>query len=108
MNFDDFNHSELVAIAKFNDIRGISRATPREFIIEAIHVLEDVDIFSSLEINKNDMSRWLQTFWADKFDLQKPPGRPCPSCISCTDLQITACYAENKGDIELWKMKTLI
>jgi len=100
--FDDFNHSELIQIALNNDIRGACRATPRSAIIQHLETFEDIETRNPLIEMRDSMSEFLMEAWEDNLDIQKPPGRPCPECALCTDLQIVACYTANKDQLSLW------
>lgn len=103
--YDDFSHSELIQIALNCDVRGACRATPRHVIIEALRSLTDIEGKNPLLDMRDNMSAFLKEEWEDNLDIQKPPGRPCPECGLCTDLQIVACYASNKDQMALWRPK---
>ena len=102
---DELNHSELIQVAQNCDIQGACRATSREVIIQHLNDFSDIEVRNPLLDMRKSMSGFLKDAWEDNLDIQKPPGRPCPECLLCTDLQIIACYAANKDQIALWRPK---
>jgi hypothetical protein len=100
---NEFNHSELVQIALNCGIRKVGRGTPRKVIIEHLNNFQDIEARDPLLDMREQMSGFLKEVWENNLDIQKPPGRPCPECMMCTDLQIVACYSSNKDQIALWR-----
>jgi len=95
---DELNHTELVALARLNDIPGVSRAVPRELLIEALDRLQPLDIRNPVQGLAIKMSNWLKKWWHRLRDTA--PKATCPDCPGCSDLQVLACYEVSKGQME--------
>jgi hypothetical protein len=102
-SFEDLNDTELVALARFNDIRGAGRAVPRDTLIQALQSYTDIPTHSPLDWLRADMSAWLKDGWKKRsFQLQALSNR-CPNCWASTDLQALACHHSNEEKIRIWK-----
>lgn len=104
INYDEFNTTELLAFAKHKDVRGATRATPREVIIDAIHNNHDVDDDSRLIEMREELSSYLKSFWDTKFQMQARHSS-CPNCETCSDFLLVVCHHANKDGMTLWKKR---
>jgi aminoglycoside phosphotransferase family enzyme len=91
------NHTELVELARFNDIPGASKAASREELIESIHEMKPVETENPIDGLRNRMSKWLKRYW-DVFRSQVT-HEECPECHKCCDLRVIDCYLSNEDQI---------
>lgn len=103
VDYDEFNHSELVSLAHFNDVRGASRAVPREDLINAIERHEDLPQNTVLHRIREEFAAWVKAHWDTQLRMQiKEPGISDEG-VTCSDLQLLAYYMANEEDIQLWR-----
>jgi len=98
IDLNDLNHSELVALARFNGFDYASRAWPREALIEALSAFEDPELNNPLDNKRERLSTWLKSKWA-KIQMQAYKSA-CPECFLCRDSQVLQCYNKNKRHFE--------
>lgn len=103
-DIDDLNQTELVALARRNDITGASRAVPRELLIAAIRSFEDLSFQDPMYKTKDRLSTNFRKYWS-RFRMQVPgkatedinnmkPGE-CPNCYTSSDAQVAYCFVMN-------------
>ena len=93
LDLNDLNHSELVAMARWMDMKA-SRGIPRDVLIHAIENLVGVDYQDSVRVKGEKLSAWLNRYW-EVFQLQVKK-KVCPDCHLCRDAQVLECYELNK------------
>jgi hypothetical protein len=103
VNYDELNHSELVSLANFNDVRGASRAVPREDLIRAIETHTDLPQTTVLHTIREEFAAWVKAHWDTQLRMQiKEPGISDKG-VTCSDLQLLNYYMANEEDIQLWR-----
>ena len=95
---DDLNHTELVVLAKLNDLPEASKAATRGDLIEALSSMQPVRVRSTIPKSAGKMSAWLIKWW-DRFR-DTVPKSCCPKCQGCSDIQVLDCFENNRESME--------
>jgi hypothetical protein len=93
VDLEALNHSELVLLAHWADMRNVSRAIPRDMIITALRTMEPINIPNPADPQRTAMSQWLRRRWSS-VQMQAPKSE-CPECFKCRDIQAIECHANN-------------
>ncbi len=106
LDFDELNHSELVAIARFNEIEAC-RGTPREVIVQHLQELEPIDEQDPYVPIREQLHRWMTYHWntvksavGTKFMPERlvvPEHIPDKGLVS--NLEVLALWAQNEHQI---------
>ena len=94
IDFDEMNHSELVKLAHWVGMKNISRAMPREMIINMLQSLSPAEIPNPIDKMRSAMKSWMRRYWG-RLAMQVNKSE-CPNCELCDDFQAVECYSENQ------------
>lgn len=94
VDYDELNHTELVKLAHWVGMPNVSRAIPREMIVEALQNREVIDIPNPVDEKRDMISSWLRRNWG-VLAMQVRKSE-CPDCTKCPDLQVVECYSDNR------------
>lgn len=97
IKWESLNHSELIALARWNDLPA-SRGHSREELIQSLQTLTPLEKHNQFDAMRTSMSNWLVRWW-DKVRMQVPK-KVCPNCFECRDIQILSCYSKNEASIK--------
>jgi hypothetical protein len=107
-DLDDYNHTELVAIAAANDVPGFhksgaTKGVPRAHLIRMLEGLEALEIPEPLDDIRSEIEEFVRRRWSrlkDQMSLDQ-----CPHCRGghvrrgdfkrCSDLSVALCFNRN-------------
>jgi hypothetical protein len=101
MNFDDFNLTELVAIAREVEPEA-HRGLGREALIAVIEGKAPPLPQRSINKRRLQITQYVDTYWEQVSSLVSCPAKSRDpwACFGCSDIQAAACIIENKEKIE--------
>lgn len=94
IDLDDLNHTELVTLMHWLGMENVTRAVPRDMILEALEELQTIDIPNPVDEKRRIVSKWLTRHW-DRLAMQVRKSE-CPDCFLCSDMQVVECFNDNK------------
>ena len=109
MNWDDYNYTELVAMARVREFPGFqkvgtSKGVPRETLIEMFKTFKPIDNPEALFELRARMAKWTHKHWKRLESLAA--HSQCPQCMAgrlhngelqrCTDLMVMECFWKNE------------
>lgn len=97
-DWENMNHTELVQLASWVGLEGVSHGISRELLISALDAFEQVPgAANPMDIHRKKLSGFLTRNWS-KCEMQVPYER-CPRCTLSSDAQVAKCYLENQHQI---------
>ena len=97
IDLTELNHSELVLLANWCGLN-MSRAVPREAILEALDTLTPNRGTGPFERERKNLNEWLRRWWSVvQMQVSK---KVCPDCYRCREIQVLDCYSMNRVNIE--------
>jgi len=94
VDFDEINHTELVKLCHWVGMPNVSRAIPRDMIIQTLEQLDVIDIHNPVDKKREELSNWMKRYWS-VLEMQVRKSE-CPDCTLCGDLQVVECHTDNK------------
>ena len=98
INLEEMNQSELVMLARWIGLTGITRAIPRTVLITAISNFENIEFKNPVDNYRKMMSGWLRLHWK-RLQMQAY-SKVCPNCERCSDMRALDCYLINRSQIK--------
>jgi hypothetical protein len=111
---EEFNYTELVAIAEHNEIPGFhqdgnTKGIPREVLEQMIANLEPCPRPEPLMNYRERITEWAHRWWSRLQPQIQPGYTQCPKCVEgqekkgvfrrCSDVQVMDCYLRNERSI---------
>ena len=98
VDLSEMNHTELVMLARWIGLTGITRAIPRTVLIRAISNFEQIEFKNPVDQYRKMMSGWLRLHWK-RLQMQAY-SKVCPNCDRCSDMRALDCYLINRSQIK--------
>ena len=94
---DELNRTELLAIARHNEIPGAGPSVPRSVLMEALRCMKRIPSEPEVDSVRRRYSKWLTANW--NIVRSQLPKDVCPDCFQCCDLQVMACFLRDQHQL---------